>query len=407
MPAEASSGIPRGGIARPNVARCAVLVEHAVADRATASVTERSRVDNRSARRCCERQVVARPLPTPRRAYRATLGARTWRSTGVDATTLWYTGLPRESCMRFPLTVNGPLDPEATLARYHVWGDDPVNRVGPGVFRRVLTLEGKHWPYEVRWSGPVDDVRLSVHVPGARSPRIATAVSAEVRKILGLDFDLAAFYRFAKADPALSALIGPLHGLRPTLAPTALEMLVGSITAQQITLGFAFACRARLVRRWGTPLEIGGEPVHAFPEADVLARAPVDDFRAMKFSTRKAEYIRDVARAVAAGELALARLDASTNDAVIQTITELRGLGRWTAEWFLARCLGRGDVCPAGDLGVRRAFERYYGRGRSLGEEAVRRRARAWLEHRNVAVHYLLAGLRLKIPAGDGTWTGS
>jgi DNA-3-methyladenine glycosylase II len=326
---------------------------------------------------------------------------------GLDVITLWYTGLPRESRMRLSLTVNGPLDPEATLARYHVWGDDPVNRVGAGVFRRVLALDGKHWPYEVRWSGPVDDVRLDVRVPGARASRIAGAVSAEVRKVLGLDFDLPAFYRFAKADPVLSVLIGPLHGLRPTLAPTALEMFVSSITAQQITLAFAFACRARLVRRWGTPLEIGGETVYAFPEAAVLARAAVDDFRAMKFSTRKAEYIREVARAVAAGELDLERLDVAPNDAVIQAITGLRGLGRWTAEWFLARCLGRGDVCPAGDLGVRRAFERYYGRGRSLSEEAVRRRARAWAEYRNVAVHYLLAGLRLKIPAGDGTWTGS
>ena len=58
----------------------------------------------------------------------------------------------------------------------------------------------------------------------------------------------------AKADPALATLVEPLYGMRPTLAPTALEMLVGSITAQQINLSFAFACRARLVRRYGTPV---------------------------------------------------------------------------------------------------------------------------------------------------------
>ena len=78
------------------------------------------------------------------------------------------------------------------------------------------------------------------------------------------------------------------------------------------------------------------------------------------------------------------------------------GLGRWTADWFLARCLGRGDVCPAGDLGVRRAFEHFYGRARTRSEEAIRRRARAWGEHQSLAIHYLLAGMRLERRAAGG-----
>jgi DNA-3-methyladenine glycosylase II len=309
--------------------------------------------------------------------------------------------------MRFALAVDGPLDANATLARYHIWGEDPANRVGPDVFRRVLRLDGRLWPYTVRWSGPVDDARLDVSVPGARATRVGDAVRTEIDKIFGLSFDLPTFYRFAKSEAVLADLIGPLYGLRPTLAPTPLEMLVGSITAQQITLAFAFTCRARLVRRYGTPVEIDGETVWAFPDAAALGRARVAELRALQFSTRKAEYVREVARAGLEGALDLDRFAAASNVAVIETLTGLRGLGVWTAEWFLARCLGRGDVCPAGDLGVRRAFERYYGRGRTLGEEAVRRRARAWGEHRNLAVHYLLAGLRLRLPVDGTGWTRS
>jgi DNA-3-methyladenine glycosylase II len=96
-----------------------------------------------------------------------------------------------------------------------------------------------------------------------------------------------------------------------------------------------------------------------------------------------------------AGTLDLDALGAATNADVITRLTALRGLGRWTADWFLARCYGRGDVCPAGDLAVRKAFDHYYGRGRALGEEAIRRRARAWGAYQNLAVHYLLAGMRL------------
>ena len=305
--------------------------------------------------------------------------------------------------MKIVLAPDGPLDARGTLARYHLWGEDPTNRIGHDVLRRVLRHGGRLVPYEVRWSGPVDDVRITIHAPG-RDATVGAAIVAEVRRLLGLDLDLAGFYRMAKGDPALAALIEALYGLRPTLSPTPFEMLVGSITAQQVNLSFAFACRARLVRRFGTPVKIGGETVWAFPEAARLARASVREMRALKYSTRKAEYIRDLARAMVGGTLNADALAAAANDDVITQLTALRGLGRWTADWFLARCCGRGDVCPAGDLAVRKAFDRHYGRGRALSEEAIRRRARAWGPYQNLAVHYLLAGMRLAAArVGGGT----
>ena len=279
-----------------------------------------------------------------------------------------------------------------------------MNRVEGDVFRRVLRLDGVLHPYEVRWHGAVDDARLSVSVPSGRSARVRDAVTHEVRRIFGLDLDLAGFYRMAKADAVLGDLIPSLYGLRPTLAPGGLEMLVGSIIAQQVNLTFAFTLRARLVRRYGVPVAIGGQTVYAFPEAQALARLRVASLRSMQFSTRKAEYIRDVARAVTAGRLDLTALASASSAEVIETLTALRGLGRWTADWYLARCLGRGDACPAGDLAVRKAFDHHYGRGRTLSEEAIRRRANVWGDYQSLAIHYLLVGMRLGRPAtGGGT----
>ncbi|HXG04927.1 MAG TPA: hypothetical protein VNO23_16125 [Candidatus Binatia bacterium] len=295
--------------------------------------------------------------------------------------------------MTITLAPDGPLDVGATLARYRLWGEDPANRFGGDVFRRVLRRPGVLAPYEVRWQGPVDAVRLTITVTDARSAGVRAAVVREVRAIFGLDFDLGAFYRFAKEDVVLGPLVEAFHGLRPTLAPTALEMLVGAITAQQVNLAFAFTLRARLVRRYGVPVATGADVVYAFPDAAALARARLASLRALQFSTVKALAVRSVARAVAAG-LDADGLDAADNRAVIERLTALRGVGRWTAEWFLARCLGRGDVCPAGDLGVRKAFAHFYGRGRMPSEETVRRRAAAWGPYQNLAVHYLLAGLR-------------
>jgi DNA-3-methyladenine glycosylase II len=109
-----------------------------------------------------------------------------------------------------------------------------------------------------------------------------------------------------------------------------------------------------------------------------------------------------VARAVADGSLDLRALAAAPNAEVIARLTALRGLGRWTADWYLARCLGRGDACPAGDLAVRKVFDHHYGRGRALSEEAIRRRAGAWGDYQSLAIHYLLVGMRMARPAAGG-----
>jgi DNA-3-methyladenine glycosylase II len=302
--------------------------------------------------------------------------------------------------MKIILTPDDPLDVRGTLARYHRWGEDPANQVADDVFRRVLRIGRQLIPYEVRWTGSVDEARIVIRIAGASA--VGEAAVGEVRRILGLDFDLTGFYRMAKGDLALAPLVEPLYGLRPTLSPTPFEMLVGSITAQQINLSFAFACRARLVRRYGTPVRVGRETVWAFPEPARLAKAQPRELRALKYSTRKAEYIRDLARAIVGGTLDLEAICAEPTERVIARLTDLRGLGRWTADWFLTRCLGRGDICPAGDLAVRKAFDHYYGRGRMLSEKAIRRRASAWGQYQNLAVHYMLAGMRLTQPAVGG-----
>src|SRR5687768_15474420 len=153
--------------------------------------------------------------------------------------------------MKIVLTPDGPLNAGGTLARYHLWGEDPANRVDGDLFRRVLKVDGRLLPYEVRCSGSVDDAHLHVSVPGGRGGAVEAAARSEVRRIFGLDFDLPGFYRMAKGDAALATLVEPLYGLRPTLAPTPLEMLVGSISAQQVNLAFAFkigraSCRERV-----------------------------------------------------------------------------------------------------------------------------------------------------------------
>src|SRR5262249_35888159 len=102
--------------------------------------------------------------------------------------------------MNVVLAPEGPLDAGATLSRYRIWGEDPVNRVSGDVFRRLLRSNGRLVPYEVRWRGSVDDTRLVIRLLGNRAAGAAEAVVREVRQLFGLDYDLPGFYRLAKGD---------------------------------------------------------------------------------------------------------------------------------------------------------------------------------------------------------------
>ena len=306
--------------------------------------------------------------------------------------------------MEHTFSIEGPLDAPRTLARYALWGEDPANLLAGDVFRRAVKVDGQWRGYRLTWRGGVDDARLTVSVPGARSARAVDAAVADARWLCGAHLDLEAFGRAVKGDRVLGPLVPALPGLRPTLTPRPFEMLVGAVCAQQVNLTFACTVRGRLVRRFGEPVSVDGATVFAFPEPERLAGVPPAELRAMQFTTRKADYVVGLAQAAVSGAIDLDALAARPNGDVIDAITAVRGFGRWSAEWFLCRGLGRGDVCPAGDLGVRRAFEHFYNRGRPLSERAIRRRAAPWGDHQNLAVHYLLAGRRLaQAAAGGGT----
>lgn len=292
-----------------------------------------------------------------------------------------------------------PLDVDLTLQRYRLWGVDPANVCRPGAFYRVARAGGPALPFRLTAAGPPRRPTIMVAFAGGDTPAHRAAVREAVRRLLGLDADLAGFYAFAARDPVLAPLVRPLYGLRPTLASDPFEMLVGAIAAQQVNLAFAFATRARLVQRFGEPFDLDGVTVYAFPSPAAIAAAAVPTLRAMQFSTWKAEFIIGLARAIVDDRLDLRALARLPDEEVIARLTALRGIGRWTAEWFLARALGRPDVCPAGDLGVRRAVEAFCFRGRAADPARVRRRARAWRPYRSLAVHYLLAGRRLAAAA--------
>jgi len=211
------------------------------------------------------------------------------------------------------------------------------------------------------------------------------------RRVLGFDFDLVAFSAWAAGEERLAPLVVRFAGFRPTLAPEPFEMLVGAITAQQVSLFAATAIRNRFVERLGE--RVGR--VWSFPTRERVAAASEEELFSLGFSRRKAEYVIGLARA----DLDLAALALLPDEEVKAQLTALRGLGEWTADWFLARHLARPQAWPAGDLGLRKAVAAFYGDGPLPTIEEVRVLGARFAPFQNLSAHCLLAGLYLSGPA--------
>ncbi len=288
--------------------------------------------------------------------------------------------------------INEYLNFALTLRRYQAYGEDAANYFDGKDFRKVFTAGDKYFLLSLRESN--GGVILSIQ-PSTRSQAVWQIAERTARKILGLDFPLQSFYEFAPRDLILADLTQKFRGFRPTLSTTPFESIVTSITAQQINLQFAFTVRSRLVRRYGEKLIVDGRTYFAFPQPEKLARVKVSSLRQLQFTEKKSEYTIGLAKAIRDGRLDLEALSQRSGEEIAEKLMALHGIGRWTVDWFLARCLGRGHAFPAGDLGVRKAVQHFYFNGEPKPEAELREFAKRWGEFANLATHYLLTGLAL------------
>jgi DNA-3-methyladenine glycosylase II len=262
------------------------------------------------------------------------------------------------------LRLPDPYDFVLSTERYRAFGPDLANRWHDGALYRFLG--GR----EVRIAAASGGVDVEPFAP-------------EARVLLGAAFDLDAFYAFAAGDGVLADVTQRLSGLRPPLAPEPFESLVTSITAQQVSLFSAFAIRNRMLERFGEP----GSVAYRFPTQAELASASEEELVALGFSRRKAEYVVLLART----ELDWDGLAALPDAEVKERLVALRGLGEWTADWFLARHLARPHAWPAGDLALQKAVSRFYP---ELGAD-VRAAGERFDPFQNLTAHYLLTASRL------------
>jgi len=187
------------------------------------------------------------------------------------------------------------------------------------------------------------------------------------------------------ADPTMRELIQKAGPFRMKLHRDRFQALVYSIIAQQISGKAASSIRARLANFI--------HPERISPET--LARLSRKQLRSVGVSPQKSTYLIDLAEHVTSGKLRLERIGRMSDDEVIEALVQVKGIGVWTAQMFLIFSLGRLDIFPHQDLGVRMAIRNLYGLEDLPDREVSHRIATPWRPYASVATWYCWRSLDL------------
>lgn len=189
----------------------------------------------------------------------------------------------------------------------------------------------------------------------------------------------------ARRDPVIAGLMRQ-HGscgLARAQHADPFRALIRAIVSQQLSTKAARTIFARFEALFGS----------AFPTPAQVRALSDERLRSCGLSSQKLRYLRDLCDRVEDGSLPLAALDAMSDEDVVRALTQVKGIGRWTAEMFLMFRLHRPDVLPVGDLGIVKAVQKNYGLRKTPTPERLERLGESWRPYRSVACWYLWASL--------------
>ena len=304
--------------------------------------------------------------------------------------------------MKFELLAEGPYNLTRcawVLGQLPSDGTDvwtPAREILPAEYRRLHIIDNQPTLVIVQQepSPGEQESRLIVRTYPAR-PRNFSSLRERVRWQFHLDAPLQGFYSRARKHPVFRSILKNLYGVKPLRPSTLFEMAVIAISEQQLSYLVAVKMRSRLVDALGKKMVVEGKEYRSFPTPQALAECTVSDLRALSFSTRKAEYIIDLSRKVAAGSFAIEALRDRPNEEIMDALISLRGFGRWSAEYFLSRGLGRSEVVAGDDLGVQTLVGKHLGPGHRVTEKKCREIMEAWGPYKRWVVFYLFLASRL------------
>ena len=270
-----------------------------------------------------------------------------------------------------------------------------IDRWDGVTYRRVLVVTGRPTELTVRQEGPLMAPRVIVSAtPSLRTLSERELVASVLDRLLGLRIDLDGWYRLAEGHQRLRALAARFRGMKPPRFPTVFETLVNAFACQQLSLVVGLELLNRLGALCNVRYGSGERARYAFPAPGDIARIAPASLQAIGLSRQKIHALLTLARQVDEGDVDIERLLFAGDHEALSQLRQLRGVGRWTAEYVLLRGLGRLHVFPGDDVGAQKSLGRWLGRSTPLEYEGVNKAVEKWRPYAGLLYfHLLLDGL--------------
>ena len=286
---------------------------------------------------------------------------------------------------RFRVDLQPPLDIAGSLELFRRSGDDLIDRWDGTRLVRAIATAGLAIPFMATAIGDRAAPAFEVSAEPAHADLVRTTVGTTFAPAP------ADYVRLLKADPILAALDSRFPGIRQIRQLDLFTALIRCISAQQVNLRWAVTTRRRLAETFGQRLEVAGQAVYSLDPERIAGVDPMH-IRALQFTTSKSVSIVATAQALVNEQLTVDTLTDLPDEEIVARLVAIKGIGRWSAEWVLARTLGRARVV-AGDLGVRKAVGLAYLNTPAPSEAEVRSATAHWGASAGTAQAVLLHAL--------------
>lgn len=204
-----------------------------------------------------------------------------------------------------------------------------------------------------------------------------------------LDNDLTPFYEMANADPLLKIPAQKFYGLRVIGIPDLFEALCWGVLGQQINLAFAYSLKRQFVESFGDSIEWNGKKYWVFPPYERIAQLTPTDLAAIKMTVKKSEYIIGIARLMANGDLSKEQLKKMDFKEAEISLIKIRGIGPWTANYVLMRCLRFQTAFPIDDVGLINSIKTLRNMNQKPTKEEILALSIPWKNWESYATFYL------------------
>ena len=273
-----------------------------------------------------------------------------------------------------------------------------LHRIENGCLYKALMVQGEALLLKISAATPQSPrtsqmLRIEFLV-GTSSDEIRKEVMIYLEQLFDWKRDLEPFYEQVKQDEIMQPLVERYYGLRIVGIPDLFEALTWAIIGQQITLSFAYTMKKRFVEQFGEKVMFAGEAYWIYPTFQTVASLQVDDLRALQFTTRKAEYVIGVAQKMASAELTKEKLLAMQEPGQMHAaLTSIRGVGAWTADYVMMKCLQQSSAFPIADVGLHNALKIQLGWQEKPSLAQIRQMAMKWKGWEAYATFYLWRSL--------------